>query len=159
MSEAHLKTSALVLTLGLAALFAAPGVRHLLPERFAASDSFPVSTFAMFSKARPPEHRMTWVRGLDAHGKSLGPVPSGAFNSSGMNQTMAFVREARTRDRERRAQICGEIAAEIVRRRSVRQVARIEIVDAYYLAEKVFGPERDDRPERERVLVACAVER
>lgn len=151
------KTLALALTIALVVAFGLPGLRHALPERFAAKDSFPISTFAMFSTPRPPEHRMTWVRALDASGKSVGHVQSGAFHPGGMNQAMAYLREAR-RDRVQRDRICREIASELVKHRyRSRVVKQIEIVDAYYRPEKVFGPTRDEQPERERVLVKCTV--
>lgn len=150
------KSLALAVTIALAAAFGLPGLRHVLPKELAAEDSFPISTFAMFSTPRPPEHRMTWVRALDRGGKSVGHVPSGAFHPGGMNQAMAYLREAR-RDQARRERICGEIARKLVERKYRSRVKQIEIVDAYYRPEKVFGPERDERPERERVLIRCAV--
>jgi hypothetical protein len=147
------KQLAIALTVALAVAFGLPGLRHVLPKSFAAEDSFPIS---MFSNPRPPEHRMTWVRALDASGKSVGHVQSGWFHPGGMNQAMAYLREAR-RDQARRTRICEEIASKLVERRYKKRVKRIEIVDAYYRPEKVFGPERDERPERERVLVTCPV--
>jgi hypothetical protein len=156
MAHSLKKQLAVALTIALTVAFALPGLRHALPESFGAEDSFPISTFAMFSNPRPPEHRMTWVRGLDASGKSLGHVQSGAFHPGGMNQAMAYLREAR-RDRERRDRICREIALKLLEHRYRSLIKQIEIVDAYYRPEKVFGPARDERPERERVLVACPV--
>lgn len=156
MDHAFKKQLALVLTVALAVAFGLPGLRHVLPKGLAAQDSFPISTFAMFSNPRPPEHRMTWVRALDARGESLGHVQSGAFHPGGMNQAMAYLRDAR-RDQARRDRICREIARELVQRRFRKRIKQIEIVDAYYRPEKVFGPERDARPERERVLVKCPV--
>jgi hypothetical protein len=102
---------------------------------------------------------MTWVRGIGAQGESLGHIPSWRFNPGGMNQAMAHLKQARRNRAQRRDAICGEIAQRVARFRSLREVMTIEIVDAYYRPEKVFGPERDERPERERVLVRCAVTR
>jgi hypothetical protein len=155
-SRSPKKSLALAITIALVVAFGLPGVRHVLPKGLAAKDSFPISTFAMFSNPRPPEHRMTWVRALDRDGKSVGHVPSGAFHPGGMNQAMAYLREAR-RDEGRRVRICNEIARKLVERRYRSRVKQIEIVDAYYRPEKVFGPARDERPERERVLVTCQV--
>lgn len=155
-SRSPKKLLALAITVALVVAFGLPGLRHVLPKHYADTDSFPISTFAMFSNPRPPEHRMTWVRALDRDGKSVGHVSSGAFHPGGMNQAMAYLREAR-RDQDRRVRICNEIARKLVERRYRSRVKRIEIVDAYYRPEKVFGPARDERPERERVLVTCQV--
>ncbi len=153
------KALALALTLGLSALFAVPGVRNALPKRYHAQDSFPVSTFAMFSTPRPPEHRMTWVRALDAAGRPAGRVRSDVYNPGGLNQAMAHLRRARPKRMAQRAAICREIAAHVAAARDLRHVAQVQIVDAWYVPEKVFGPARDEEPERAEVLVTCAVER
>jgi len=152
-------TKPLALAVGLVAAFGLPGVRHVLPKRFAAADSFPISTFPMFTLRRPAEHRMTWVRALDRSGASLGPLHSGHFNFGGMNQALAHLKQARPKEPARRSAICREIAERVGGFAELRNVARIEIVDAYYRPEKVFGPARNDSPERHTVLVRCNVER
>ncbi len=102
---------------------------------------------------------MTWVRALDAQGAVLGPVPSYVFNPGGMNQAMAHLKEVRPDRPARRNEMCRAIAKSVARHRSQKRVARIEIIDAYYVPEKIFGPARDEKPERERVLIACPIER
>jgi hypothetical protein len=152
------KTVALAVTVALSVLFGMPGLRHTLPRAYQAGDSFPVSTFPMFSMPRPPDHRMTWVRALDAEGKVLGHVPSWVFNPGGMNQAMAHLRHVRPNRPERRQTICAEIARKVAQRRRPRGTAQIQIVDAYYHPEKVFGPARDETPVRASVLVSCPVQ-
>lgn len=153
------KKVALLVTLLLVAGFAAPGVRHLLPRKYLAEDSFPISTFTMFSRARPELHRMTWVRALDKRRKPMGHIQTRVFNPSGMNQTMAHLRRARRRNRKVRRDMCEQIAGRVARKRSLRKVARVQIVDAYYRPEEVFGKNPSDEAARLRVLVTCRVRR
>jgi len=119
------KPLAIAITLGLAAAFATPGVRHVLPAKYRAKDSFPISTFTMFTLQRPEEHRMTWVRGLDAAGESLGHIPSWRFNPGGLNQAMAHLKQARRNHAERRDAVCQEIAQRITKFRSLRKVVTV----------------------------------
>jgi len=151
------KKSALIVTALLSMAFGAPGVQHFMPEDMQAEDSFPISTFPMFSRARPKHHRMTWVRALDSKAKPLGHVNTNVFNPSGMNQAMAHLRKARSSDRKQRRKVCEEIARRVARRKSLNEVKRIQIVDAYYIPAKVFGKDRIQKPERSRVLVSCRV--
>ncbi len=154
------KKKALLITLLLVALFALPGVRNLFPRKYRARDSFPVSTFPMFSKKRPPEHRMTWVRGRDAGGAVVDHhLRSWAYDAGGMNQAMAHLRPIRKDDAARRDKMCRRIAERVGRVSRYQEVVTVEVVDAWYRPEKVFGPDRDETPERAEVLVTCAVER
>ena len=148
------KPLAIAITVGLVAAFGLPGVRHVLPKRFAAADSFPISTFPMFTLRRSEEHRMTWVRALDRNGASLGPLPSGHFNFGGMNQALAHLKQARSKEPARRAAICREITKRVASIAELRNVAGVEIVDV--LPARKSWPARDDLPGGRRARSAAA---
>lgn len=149
------KRAALVIMFLVALLFAYPGLRNLFAEE--ERDSFPVSTFGMFSLKRPEVHSIPYIRGITKDGE-FQIIRSGYIAPGGMNQNLHRLSRLQRGPREGVREECRRVAENISRRRRYADVRRLEIVRGYYRPEVLFG-QRESTPESERVYARCKVNR
>jgi hypothetical protein len=149
------KSGALVMMFLVALLFAYPGLRNLFAEE--EHDSFPVSTFGMFSLKRPEVHSIPYMRGVTKSGKTQ-IIRSGHIAPGGMNQTLHRLSRLQRGPRKRLSEECERVAKNIAGRSRYAEVRYLEIVRGYYRPEVLFG-ERNETPESQRVYARCKVKR
>lgn len=140
--------SALLLGLVLAPAFREPW----------AQDSFPLSTYPMFSQTRPREMRVAHAVAVRSDGERAPVPPQLVAGTSEVLQSMAVVRRALRQGERRQRRLCRRIARR-VERTEVAELGgarRIELsVDRF---DTVAYFEEAAEPLERRVFARCPVE-
>jgi len=128
------------------------------PFRDPPEDSFPLSDYPMFSKARPAATIvLTNVVGLRRDGSQVVLSPQVSVGNDEVLQAMATIRNAVRAGRTRLAAFCEEAAERVADRQSLADVIEVRIATRRFDAIAYFrdGPE----PERTVVHHRCEVRR
>jgi hypothetical protein len=147
------KTWARLLTLGLLLTILGPIYE---PLRGARGDSFPLSWYPMFSRARPALEPVTYMLGLTASGERH-VVHSKHHVQGAMNRARRqLVRLAKTKKTSR--EICEHVAERFSRRRrgTMSQVVQIWLVKGKFDLHGYFSG-GNKAPVSERIRWACQV--
>lgn len=119
-------------------------------------DSFPLSTYPMFSHERPRELTMVHALGLDAEGERTPLPPMISAGNREVLQSMATLQQAVGGGRAR-AQ-CEEIAERVRSDGSLDEVREVEISTDTFDTVAYFAEARTE-PLARHVHVRCGVER
>lgn len=119
------------------------------------ADSFPLSTYPMFSAPRERVH-LDVAQIVDRDG-ALRPVPAHLLGSDEVLQSAATLADAVRRGEGAAARLCQRVAGEVAGEASLRDAVRIEI--ARQLWEPVSALVGAREPLERRVLTRCAVPR
>lgn len=113
-------------------------------------DSFPLSTFPMFSKARPPEVDIDHVVAVEATGTEWVVPPSVVMRGEVLQTKVAISQAIGAR---RADALCAAVAARL----EAPTVVRLEVRSDRYLVAGYFSSAR--RPIRSHVHARCEVPR
>lgn len=113
-------------------------------------DSFPLSTFPMFSKARPPEVDIDHVVAVDATGKEWALPPSLVMRGEVLQTKVAITQAIRSR---RARELCREVAARV----NDSAVVKVEVRSDRYRVRDYFSSGR--KPLASRLHARCKVPR
>ena len=154
------KTWAVLFSVGLSVAVLQPIRRHLpIDGAGAVADSFPLSHFSMFSRARPALEPGTYVIALEGDG-TRHFVRYTHWATGGWNQGRAQVHRYKKGKAGGPEALCALVAASLGERTSGWQAAATEVrmVWGEYDPERWFT-EDDKLPVNERTLAACPVPR
>lgn len=118
-----------------------------------ASDSFPLSTYPMFSKLRE-KPTVFQLRGYDA-ARQLVRIGPELMGTSEVLQAKVMIAGAVRQGQSARQRLCREVAARAARHRHYSQLQRIELVAARYDAIEYFTTAR--KPLSTKRLARCTV--
>jgi hypothetical protein len=132
----------------------APGVSALRREKW---DSFPLTTYPMFSQPRPETETVRYVFGVNAGGERV-LVPSHYWTAGGFNQGSMQLGAIERRGKPALKDLCTQIAKRVEGRHEARLAGVVEVVVARgrYAPNQVFR-DGDPTPVREVVLARCPV--
>jgi hypothetical protein len=135
------------LGLGLVAVVAAPGFGD------PGDDSYPLSTYPMFARARGKPLLM-FVEGVAADGTAVRMPPDVVAHNEVM-QAAATVKRAVFAGPLATERLCSRIAAELVDDPEYAQIRELHIVSARFDPVRYFteGPQPEERTEHQRCLV------
>ena len=152
MTLASPKERALAYVVSLLALglVLSPLLRH--PDE----DSFPLSTFPMFSHERPRRMTLTHAVGVDAQGERTPLPPRVSADTSEPLQSMRTIEPAVQAGRARA--LCTEIAARVAARADLAQQQDVEVETIAFDAVAYFDEAPPD-PYIRRVHARCPVPR
>ena len=120
-------------------------------------DSFPLSTFPMFSKARPAFITLDHVVGISADRKTTEPIPPELVASGEVLQTKVAIRNTVRRGRRAARELCQEVKARVATEPSLAWVDWIEVrTDRYQVAGYFTGARK---PVWTRKHARCRVQR
>jgi hypothetical protein len=119
------------------------------PGLLGSADSFPLSTYPMFSRQRPARSWVATVRGFTANGRS-DRIPAEVISSSEPMQAVATLNRALRSGRKATAQLCRDIAVRVP-----KDYVRLEIRREQYSTQGFFRGE--DEALRTRVAARCPV--
>lgn len=137
------------LAAGLVGAVLAPLAQH---RRTAPADSFPFSSYPMFTAVRTGHKREHYLVGVDAQGgRRL--LHYGCAGTGGHNQVR---RQVDRLVREGRAdELCRQVAGRVARRSGYDEVVTVEVVTGTYDLAEYFSGDRE--PASERVRASRAV--
>jgi hypothetical protein len=117
-------------------------------------DGFPLSHYPMFSKARSPVYRLTYVVGFDAHGGKR-PLPHQLVAPGGMNQVRKQIARFLSGEEGGARALCRAVVERIERLRppGLPRLTRVSVVTGSYRLDDYFAGER--APLRERTRASC----
>jgi hypothetical protein len=114
------------------------------------TDSFPLSTYPMFSRHRPTVVALDHVVGVRTDGRRE-VIPPGTVASREVLQTKVLIRDTVRRGRKATMQLCRQVATRV----SASEFEKVEIRhDAYRVLPYFDG---DRKPVKSRVHARCAV--
>lgn len=117
-------------------------------------DSFPLSTFPMFSKSRPAFITIGHVVGVGADGQTL-PIPPDLVASGEVLQAKVAIHNTIQRGRRATQQLCAEVTARIAADPDYAWVVSVEVrTDRYQVAGYFSGARK---PVWSRTHARCPV--
>jgi hypothetical protein len=122
----------------------------------AKGDSFPLSTFPMFSKARPDVAEIDHVVGIAANGGSRA-LPPEMVASREVLQAKVTVSLAVKRGKQAAAELCSAAAANVATESGWEWVERLEVRSDTYQVSGYFSGSK--QPLRSAVHARCPVTR
>lgn len=144
------RAHAYVVSLVALGLMLSPLLRH--PDE----DSFPLSTFPMFSHERPRRMTVTHAVGVDALGRRTPLPPRVSADTSEPLQSMRTIELAVQAGRAR--ELCREIAPRVAAREDLAQQQSVEVETIAFDAVAYFDEAPPD-PYIRRVHARCPVPR
>lgn len=126
------------------------------PLRDPPRDSFPLSTYPMFSSKRE-RAVLDHAVGIDAAGASR-PLPPGAVASGEVMQAAMTLRRAARGGRATSERLCGEIAERLTGIAHLDDIERVQIISALYDPVAYFAVD-DPKPLKSKVRAECEVVR
>lgn len=120
-------------------------------------DSFPLSTFPMFSKARPAFITLDHVVGISGDAKRTEPIPPGVVFSSEVLQTKVAIRNTVRAGRRATRALCTEVRKRVAADPDLAWVEWVEVrTDRYQVAGYFTGARK---PVWSRKHARCRVSR
>jgi hypothetical protein len=119
-------------------------------------DSFPLSTYPMFSKARPAFITIGHVVGVGKDGR-LEPIPPSVVASGEVLQTKVAIRNTIRRGRRAATRLCDEVRGRVAADGSLSWVEWVEVRTDRYQVAGYFSSAR--KPVWTRKHARCRVER
>jgi len=152
------KLYAAVTAVGLCLIVLSP-IRKHLPIESAVKDSFPLSTFAMFSSQRPKHEPATYVIALEEDG-TRHFVSYRHWATGGWNQGRAQVHRYKKGKGGGPDALCARVAASLakVTRGWPTRAAEVQMVWGKYDVERWFV-EDHHLPVKEKTIASCEVPR
>lgn len=120
-------------------------------------DSFPLSTFPMFSKSRPAFIALDHVVGIGTDGKRTEPIPPEVVFSSEVLQTKVAIRNTVRRGRRASRALCTEVRKRVAAMPDLSWVDWVEVRTDRYQVAGYFTGARE--PVWSRKHARCRVDR
>ncbi len=132
------------------------GAVMMPPFRDPPIDSFPLSTYPMFSTKRE-RAVLDQAVGLNAAGESR-PLPPGAVASGEVMQAAMTLRRAARGGRKTSARLCREVAERLTSIDDLDDIERVQIISALWDPVAFFAVD-DPKPLESKVRAECEVTR
>ncbi len=119
-------------------------------------DSFPLSTFPMFSHKRPATVEIDHVVAIDDN-HDVHVVPPQLVAGSEVLQTKAAIAHAVNRGKQARRKLCRDVAARLAQDDDYRRIKRVEVRRDRFNVARYFSESK--KPLHTQVFVRCSLPR
>ncbi|MFT4975807.1 MAG: hypothetical protein ACI8S6_001700 [Myxococcota bacterium] len=143
-----------LITIGFALAVASPARWHFI-EHSGGVDSFPLSTYPMFSKPRPEHESFRYLVGI-APGGERQRIPSSKWSTGGWNQGRRQLDAILRSGPEPTMRLCAQVAEKLSRSNS--PVGEVHILMGEYDLEQYFVTGNHE-PLSEAIFAICFVKR